>query len=149
MSRAPALAARVEQYLAERRRLGFDLRSMRYGLESLVEHVSRTRHRGALTVEVMAAWARQARQGAGTRATWARRLRLRPGRCRLPKRSNKYLSARESLSAGCLRPESCLFFESPEESLLLRTWRRPVYDIRDHRALRRSAGDVGEFRRAV
>ena len=76
MSRAVSLAARVEQYLAERRRLGFDLRSMRYGLDSLVEHVRKTRHRGALTIEVMAAWARQARQGAGTNATWARRLRL-------------------------------------------------------------------------
>jgi integrase len=76
MSRAVSLAARVEQYLAERRRLGFDLRSMRYGLDSLVEHVRKTRHRGTLTIEVMAAWARQARQGAGTNATWARRLRL-------------------------------------------------------------------------
>jgi integrase len=76
MSRAVTLAARVEQYLAERRRLGFDLRTMRYGLQSLVEHVRRTRHRGALTVEVMAAWARQAKHGAGTNATWARKLRL-------------------------------------------------------------------------
>lgn len=76
MSRAFTLAARVEQYLAERRRLGFHLQTMRYGLESLVEHVRKTRHRGALTNEVMAAWARQARQGAGTKVTWARRLRL-------------------------------------------------------------------------
>jgi integrase len=76
MSRVVTLAARVEQYLAERRRLGFDLRTMRYGLQSLVEHVRRTRHRGALTIELMAAWARQARQGAGTNATWARKLRL-------------------------------------------------------------------------
>jgi integrase len=73
------LAARVEQYLAERRRLGFRLRTMSYSLHSLVEHVRRTRHRGALTIEVMAAWARQARQGPGTHVTWARRLRrLRP-----------------------------------------------------------------------
>jgi len=76
MSTATTLAARVEQYLAERRRLGFDLRSMRHGLESLVEHVKKARHRGPLTIEVMAAWARQARHGAGTTATWARRLRL-------------------------------------------------------------------------
>ena len=79
MSAAVTLAARVEQYLAERRRLGFDLRTMSYSLRSLGEHVRKTHHRGALTIEVMAAWARQARQGAGTRATWARRLRrLRP-----------------------------------------------------------------------
>jgi integrase len=79
VSAAVTLAARVEQYLAERRRLGFDLRTMSYSLRSLVEHVRKTRHRGVLTVELMAAWARQARQGAGTHATWARRLRrLRP-----------------------------------------------------------------------
>lgn len=79
MSGAATLAARVEQYLAERRRLGFDLRTMSYSLRSLAEHVRHTRHRGALTVELMAAWARLARQGAGTQATWARRLRrLRP-----------------------------------------------------------------------
>jgi integrase len=79
MRAAATLAARVEQYLAERRRLGFDLRTMRYGLLSLVEHVRKSRHQGALTVEVMAAWARRAQQGAGTHVTWARRLRrLRP-----------------------------------------------------------------------
>jgi len=79
VSGAATLAARVEQYLAERRRLGFDLRTMSYSLRSLAEYVRKTRHRGALTVELMAAWARLARQGAGTPATWARRLRrLRP-----------------------------------------------------------------------
>lgn len=79
MSAKATLAARVEQYLAERRRLGFQLRTMSYTLHSLVEHVRRTRHRGALTIEVMATWAQQAQQGAGTHVTWARRLRrLRP-----------------------------------------------------------------------
>jgi integrase len=79
VSAAVTLAARVEQYLAERRRLGFSLRTMSYSLRSLVEHVRKTRHRGALTVELMAAWARQARRGAGTPTTWARCLRrLRP-----------------------------------------------------------------------
>ena len=79
MNAATSLAARVEQYLAERRRLGFELESMGYALHSLVEHVRTSRHRGALTMELMAAWARQARQGPGDNATWARRLRmLRP-----------------------------------------------------------------------
>jgi site-specific recombinase XerD len=79
VSAAVTLTARVEQYLAERRRLGFDLRTMGYSLRSLAEHVRKAHHRGALTVELMAAWARQARQGARTQATWARRLRrLRP-----------------------------------------------------------------------
>jgi integrase len=74
-----SLAARVDQYLAERRRLGFDLRSMSHALHSLVVHTRKTRHSGALTVEVMSDWARQARQGERTNATWARRLgMLRP-----------------------------------------------------------------------
>jgi integrase len=76
MSAPVTLAARVQQYLAERRRLGFDLRSMRYALLSFVEHVRKSHHRGVLTVEVMATWARQARHGAGMPSTWARRLRL-------------------------------------------------------------------------
>ena len=79
VSAVATLAARVEQYLAERRRLGFDLRTMSYSLRSLAEHVRKTRHRDALTIEVMAAWARQTQHGAGTPATWERRLRrLRP-----------------------------------------------------------------------
>lgn len=79
MSAKVTLAARVEQYLAERRRLGFQLRTMGYALHSLVEHVRRAHHRGALTIEVMATWARQAQQGPRTHVTWARRLRrLRP-----------------------------------------------------------------------
>ena len=73
---AARLAAHVEQYLAERRRLGFDLETMGYALRSLVEHVRRLRHRGPLTLDVMAQWARLAKQGPGDRSTWARRLRL-------------------------------------------------------------------------
>lgn len=79
MSAASTLAARVEQYLAERRRLGFELQHMAYALRELVHYARSCRHRGTLTMELMAAWARQARQGAGDRATHARRLRiLRP-----------------------------------------------------------------------
>jgi hypothetical protein len=55
VSAAVTLAARVEQYLAERRRLGFDLRTMRYSLRRFVEHVRKARHRGVLMVELMAA----------------------------------------------------------------------------------------------
>ena len=51
---AATLAARVEQYLAERRRLGFEIQTMGYALHSLVEHVRRSRHRGPLTLELMA-----------------------------------------------------------------------------------------------
>jgi hypothetical protein len=51
------LTALVERYLTERRTLGFQLRSTAYSLRSLAEYVRCTRHRGPLTLEVMAQWA--------------------------------------------------------------------------------------------
>jgi integrase len=69
------LTALVERYLTERRRLGFQLRSDAYCLRSLAEHVRHTRHRGALTMEVMAAWARQDSHRSTDPRTWARRLK--------------------------------------------------------------------------
>ena len=65
----------VDRYLSERRRLGFQLRSHEYCLRSLAEHVRRTRHRGPLTMEVMAEWARQDSHGSTDPRTWARRLK--------------------------------------------------------------------------
>jgi len=79
MSARVSLQARVEQYLAERRRVGFELRTMAYGLESFARYVVDADHQGSLTVDLMAAWARQAKGGHGDRATSARRLKmLRP-----------------------------------------------------------------------
>lgn len=69
------LSVLVERYLSERRRLGFQLRSHAYSLRSLAEHVRRTRHRGPLTIEVMAEWARQDSHGSTDPRTWARRLK--------------------------------------------------------------------------
>jgi integrase len=79
MSARVSLQARVEQYLAERRRAGFELSTMEHGLASFARHVQATGHCGPLTVDLMAAWARQAKGGHGDRATSARRLKmLRP-----------------------------------------------------------------------
>ncbi len=79
MSAQVSLQARVEQYLGERRRLGFELSTMGYGLASFARYVAKAGHRGPLTVDLMAAWARQAKAGRGDRATLARRLKmLRP-----------------------------------------------------------------------
>ncbi|MEO7335821.1 MAG: tyrosine-type recombinase/integrase [Caldimonas sp.] len=79
MSARITLQARVEQYLAERRQLGFKLRSMGHGLPSFARHVAKAGHQGPLTVDLMAEWARQAKAGRGDRATLARRLKmLRP-----------------------------------------------------------------------
>ena len=79
MSARVSLQARVEQYLAERRRVGFELSTMGHGLASFASHVQSAGHRGPLTVDLMAAWARLAKGGHGDRATSARRLKmLRP-----------------------------------------------------------------------
>lgn len=79
MSAQVSLKARVEQYLAERRRAGFGLSTMGHGLASFARFVQAAGHCGPLTVDLMAAWARQAKSGHGGRATWARRLKmLRP-----------------------------------------------------------------------
>jgi integrase len=79
MSAHVSLQARVEQYLGERRRLGFKLDNMEHRLASFARHVSSVGHHGPLTVDLMAEWARQAKAGRGDRATLARRLKmLRP-----------------------------------------------------------------------
>ena len=67
---------RVQAFLAERRRLGFQARSSGYALISFARYVHRQRIRGALTVEHMAEWARRDQRQRGTHATWARRLGL-------------------------------------------------------------------------
>lgn len=79
MSASTSLTARIEQYLTERRRLGFELKHMGQSLARFARYVKTSRHRGPLTVELMASWARQAKSGRGDRATAARALRiLRP-----------------------------------------------------------------------
>ena len=79
MSARVSLQARVEQYLAERRRLGFKLNNMGHRLASFARYVANAGHVGPLTVDLMADWARHAKGGHGDRATSARRLKmLRP-----------------------------------------------------------------------
>ena len=76
MSARVTLQARIEQYLAERRRLGFELSTMGHALTRFARYVAAVGHRGPLTTELMAAWARRAKGGHGDRATSARQLRL-------------------------------------------------------------------------
>jgi integrase len=79
MSARVSLQARVEQYLAERRLLGFELDNMGRRLASFARYAIDVGHHGPLTVDLMAAWARQAKAGRGDHATLARRLKmLRP-----------------------------------------------------------------------
>lgn len=76
MSARVALQARVDDYLAERRRLGFELGSMGLALASFTRYVTSVRNRGPLTVDLMAEWARHDKWNRGTPQTWARRLKL-------------------------------------------------------------------------
>lgn len=78
MSPRISLQTRIDDYLAERRRLGFQLRSRDSLLASFARFVADQHHQGPLTVELMADWVRQGKGGQGTPATWAVRLaRLR------------------------------------------------------------------------
>jgi integrase len=73
------LQAYVEQFLSERRRLGFGTRNMEWALASFVRWVDAQGSARPLTVEAMAAWARHPTRPSNNPATWARRLkRLRP-----------------------------------------------------------------------
>jgi integrase len=79
MSQPLNLRTRARQYLRERRRLGFHLRSMGYALRSFAEYVDKLQHSGALTVELMADWAKRDLAHSANPHTWARRLKiLRP-----------------------------------------------------------------------
>lgn len=84
MSRRQSLQARVDDYLAERRRQGFHLRSRDTFLAGFVRFVTARRHLGPLTADLMADWVRQGKDGNGNAGTWARRLgRLRHFVCYL------------------------------------------------------------------
>jgi len=58
MSARVSLQARVEQYLAERRQLGFKLNNMGHRLASFARYAADAGHHGPLTVDLMANWAR-------------------------------------------------------------------------------------------
>ncbi len=74
MSARISLQHRIDDYLAERRRLGFELRSRDTLLASFARYVTDRHHRGPLTADLMADWARQDRWHRETPSTWAARL---------------------------------------------------------------------------
>lgn len=73
---APATMQRAEEFLAERRRLGFQAHKSRYALISFARYTDGLDHCGPLTVEHMADWARHDKWQRGVPETWARRLKL-------------------------------------------------------------------------
>jgi integrase len=73
MTPAPTFQAQVQDYLEERRRLGFALAIPGTQLMAFARHLDQAGHRGPLTMAAILGWA----QGRATRAapfTWARRL---------------------------------------------------------------------------
>lgn len=78
MSTHIRLQTRIDDYIAERRHLGFKLHSRDTLLAGFARYVASRHHRGPLTIELMADWARQDKWHRGTPETWAGRLgRLR------------------------------------------------------------------------
>ena len=69
-----SLQQRIDDYLAERRSLGFRLRSLDTLLASFARFVADRHHSGPLTVELMTDWARQDKWHRGAPGTWAVRL---------------------------------------------------------------------------
>lgn len=79
MSTPIDLRAKVDDYLAERHRLGFKLQNMALALASFASYAEHVGHQGPLTTDVMADWARQDKAQSHPLGTWARRLKvLRP-----------------------------------------------------------------------
>lgn len=79
MSPAVTMQSHAENYLNERRRLGYGLKSISYTIRSFARYVDGLDHEGPLTGEVMTVWARRTKSNSDTPSTWARRLKkLRP-----------------------------------------------------------------------
>jgi integrase len=76
MNAATTFQSHAENYLDERRRLGYRLRTPGNALRSFARYVDALGHEGPLTVEIMVAWARRAKTNSDMPATWARRLKL-------------------------------------------------------------------------
>jgi len=72
----------AENYLNERRRLGFGLRNPGYAVISFARYIDSLNSQEPLTVEIMADWARQDKGNSGKPSTWARRLKSLRSFCR-------------------------------------------------------------------
>lgn len=72
----------AENYLGERRRQGFGLRTIGYSVMSFARYIDALNIQEPLTVEIMADWARQDKGNSGKPSTWARRLKNLRSFCR-------------------------------------------------------------------
>ena len=76
------MTAHAENYLSERRRLGFGLLSPGYSIISFAHYIDALKIEEPLTVEMMADWARQDQGHSDDPTTWARRLKHLRSFCR-------------------------------------------------------------------
>ena len=76
MSAPITLQARVQDYVADRRRLGFQLKHPELPLMDFARYVDSLNRVGPLTLDVMIDWARLDKQGRHKPETWARRFKL-------------------------------------------------------------------------
>lgn len=76
MSARTHLQSKVDDYLAERRQLGFELHSMGYALRSLASYADSSGHEGPLTADLMTDWARLDKKQSHAPATGARRIEV-------------------------------------------------------------------------
>ena len=74
MSARVSLQQRIDDFLVERRRLGFELRSWDTLLAGFACYVADRKHRGPLTADLIIEWAKQDKWQRGTPSTWAVRL---------------------------------------------------------------------------
>ena len=74
MSARVSLQQRIDDYLAERHRLGFVMHSRGTLLATFARYVASRHQRGPLTADLMIEWARQDKWQRGTPSTWAARL---------------------------------------------------------------------------
>jgi integrase len=82
MNTAIEMTTHAENYLSERRQLGFGLRNPGYAVLSFARYIDALNSQEPLTVEMMADWARQDQGHSDDPATWARRLKNLRSFCR-------------------------------------------------------------------
>jgi integrase len=75
MNTSTTMQSHAENYLNERRRLGFGLRSSGYSIKSFARYFDDLGYQRAPTIEIMADWARLNKGNSNNPAIWARRLK--------------------------------------------------------------------------
>jgi integrase len=74
MSTPTMMQSHAENFLNERHQLGYEVVSTGYTVRSFARHIDELGYQGAITIDVMADWARRDQYCRGLPSTWARRL---------------------------------------------------------------------------